>query len=65
MGFVPDSSALRGFSFGAAFVDDVALELLLELDELELELVEPSVFVPFADGAAARFVHAALARASG
>lgn len=32
---------------------------------LELELVEPSVFVPFADGAAARFVHAALARASG
>ena len=38
MGFVPDSSALRGFSLGAAFVDDDALELLLELDELELEL---------------------------
>jgi len=40
VGFVPDSSALRGLSFGAAFADDVALELLLELDELELELVE-------------------------
>jgi len=38
VGFVPDSSALRGFSLGAALVDDVALELLLELDELELEL---------------------------
>lgn len=35
----PDSSALRGLSLGAALADDVALELLLELDEVELELL--------------------------
>jgi hypothetical protein len=30
---------------------------------LELELVEPSLFLPYADGAAARCVEAALAAA--